>query len=991
MTPSVFRYNLDPTGVDPDNLVLGEIHQMEHRAVRAIAPKHGAFFAESLRITDTVTGVALVPGVQFYAAELYAMPSGRYGKEIDAVILIVDPNVADRITISYQALGGEFSTSAEAIMNMINNLNIDGRPVAWGAIVGKPDEFVPARHLHDLGDIYGFEYVVHALNRIESAILIGDVASHDSIYQYIDTANAATAANIELLRAAFNAHNTNMNNPHNVTAAQLGVYTYAETDQLLVPIKNAIQLHVSDKGNPHSTTAAQVGAYTKEEVAGMVNTLNNTIAAHANRTDNPHNVTPTQLNVYVKEETAYLDSLIWQAHNAHAANMNNPHGVTAQQLNVFVKEDTIYLDNLIWAAHNSHLADKSNPHNVTPAQLNVYTKEESAAVTNAISQALNSHATNGNNPHATTAAQVGAFTKAETTVMVDAVATGLAIHTANMSNPHNVTPAQLNVYIKEETNYLDNLIWAGINAHTSNMNNPHNTTAAQVGAFTKAEVNVMVDALNGGLAAHTSNMSNPHNVTAAQLNVFVKEDTLYLDNQIWAALNGHTSNGNNPHNTTAAQVGAFTKAEVQVMVDSLNNGLAAHTANLNNPHGTTAAQLNVYTREETNYLDSLVSQAVAAHTGNLNNPHGTTAAQVGAFTRAETTALTDALANAINGHAADKNNPHATTAAQVGAYTIAQIDGAFANVNNIQAATANRLAQLIANPDPFPQYLTAAEGNAAYVSNGTGIGQTGNVTRIGYDGNGKTKITIDATDFGNIAMEGWVTAQVNAVKTGVVNFVGAIPGAYVSESIYVRGIGTMEWTSTSNFTGYRCIEVGSHIHGSSRNPRGYELDMSGGLVPKGPYLGLWAWAIENSFVVSEADWYQYPHHFLFADYDASHFRLPDLRNMFIRGTGWNYETGTARNIGEYVGMSMQAHNHTASTDSSGDHVHGTAWGESGVNDARHGIYSTVRGIGSRATDGDNFEFATSTNGAHAHSVSVGSAGTLETRPESVSFTPRIHI
>jgi len=95
--------------------------------------------------------------------------------------------------------------------------------------------------------------------------------------------------------------------------------------------------------------------------------------------------------------------------------------------------------------------------------------------------------------------------------------------------------------------------------------------------------------------------------------------------------------------------------------------------------------------------------------------------------------------------------------------------------------------------DPHPQYLTPAEGNAAYaplshtnaadphsqyllktdaaggyVKQGGGIGQTSNAVKIGWSAGSKLKATVDTTDLGNIAFEGWV----NQLFT---NLVGAAP------------------------------------------------------------------------------------------------------------------------------------------------------------------------------------------------------------------------
>lgn len=278
MTPLIVRYPLDPTGTNPNNLVTGEIQNLTpNRNVRAIATLYGAFFTQSLVVTDTATNQVLTPGTQYYAAELYELPTARYGKEICAVILITDPTVSNQVSLQYQALGGPYGTSATAIVQQIENLQLDTRPVAWGDILDRPSEFPPAFHLHDIGDVYGFEYLVHAIDRVRDAIEVGDSAQFSQIYAYIDHINSVLTGSIASSFAAFQAHLNDFNNPHRVTPAQLGVYTMAQSDTNLAnainPVSAALTAHEADYNNPHHTTAAQVGAYTTAQVDAKLQAL----------------------------------------------------------------------------------------------------------------------------------------------------------------------------------------------------------------------------------------------------------------------------------------------------------------------------------------------------------------------------------------------------------------------------------------------------------------------------------------------------------------------------------------------------------------------------------------------------------------------------------------------------------------------------------------------------------------------------------------------
>ena len=65
-------------------------------------------------------------------------------------------------------------------------------------------------------------------------------------------------------------HINHKDNPHNVTALQVGAYTKEQTEERLsvkaAEANEELNEHKSDQTNPHNVTALQVGAYTKKEV-----------------------------------------------------------------------------------------------------------------------------------------------------------------------------------------------------------------------------------------------------------------------------------------------------------------------------------------------------------------------------------------------------------------------------------------------------------------------------------------------------------------------------------------------------------------------------------------------------------------------------------------------------------------------------------------------------------------------------------------------------
>ena len=184
-TPLVYKYPYDPTGVNSQNLVSEEKHTIPREDNRAFATLAGPFFTDSLVVKDA-SGNILKRKTDYVAFEYVSDPSEITGKEVCCAVLIKNSEIEGDVFVTYQAAGGPFSLNVEAITQAIANLEIDARTVAWGDILAKPDYFPPLRHLHDIGDIYGFEYIVNAIEDLRNAVLNGDTVSHSAIIRRID-------------------------------------------------------------------------------------------------------------------------------------------------------------------------------------------------------------------------------------------------------------------------------------------------------------------------------------------------------------------------------------------------------------------------------------------------------------------------------------------------------------------------------------------------------------------------------------------------------------------------------------------------------------------------------------------------------------------------------------------------------------------------------------------------------------------------------------
>ena len=191
--PTIPRFNVDLTGANLNNRVVGEPHALDVKAYRSIAPIYGPYYTESLVVVDASSSLSLIRDVHYKCLDVVGIPTAQTGKEICTIIVITAPTVSNNVIITYQALGGNYEHTHEAIKLLIDNLLIDNRPTFWPSIINRPTGFEPSHHLHRAGDMYGFEYMTVELERLKNAILLGDEIAHMEILSYVD-------ANIDALK-----------------------------------------------------------------------------------------------------------------------------------------------------------------------------------------------------------------------------------------------------------------------------------------------------------------------------------------------------------------------------------------------------------------------------------------------------------------------------------------------------------------------------------------------------------------------------------------------------------------------------------------------------------------------------------------------------------------------------------------------------------------------------------------------------------------------
>ncbi|WP_071058130.1 hypothetical protein [Pelistega sp. MC2] len=171
-------------------------------------------------------------------------------------------------------------------------------------------------------------------------------------------------------------------------------------------------------------------------------------------------------------------------------------------------------------------------------------------------------------------------------------------------------------------------------------------------------------------------------------------------------------------------------------------------------------------------------------------------------------------------------------------------------------------------------------------SGGTGLKSVSNGSYL-RGGPNNTLVTVSTAD---------VVTELKALS-----YYDNIPSNQTSPVIYVLGKGYLEWQTFGSWSGYASLGIGSYVTDTTVAPRSNTIELIGGVFSKTKYPALWAWAQANNHVVSSAVWKEKT--FKFLDLGGDNFKVPDMRDVFIRATGVDADSVNA--LGSYGQDQMQ--------------------------------------------------------------------------------------
>ena len=585
-----------------------------------------------------------------------------------------------------------------------------------------------------------------------NTIYIDSIGGSNKLYRW-DGFKYVEVSDSDNVTEAIDNHTKDFNNPHKVTAEQIGLGNVDNTADIDKPISTAVQEaldtvntkvteHTENKENPHGVTAEQIGLgnvdntadYDKpvskatqdeiDRIDGRIDTIDNSIGVPSGiaTLDGNGKLTDSQIpdktiNVLVGKlmsETEFKD----EEGNTYEPRTGVIYIDTVsgtEKIYRWNKYEYVEISNteLLEGALNSHVQDKNNPHQVTKEQIGLSEVTNDAQVKRSEMGTPEGVATlneNGKIPVEQLPGQVDEvfgidrFVSTKTDIPSSRLVIGSTyyvedekkIYTAISETEldEGATPDKGVIYSNRETNIIYR--WDG--AELVEIGNPIHLGEVAGTAYPGDKGKATTDKVN----AHVADFENPHQVTKEQIGLGNVDNTSDADKPISSA--------------------------VQEALDAVNKEVSEHKADKNNPHEVTKAQVGLGNVDNTADLDKPVSNAtqelvdntkkeldtkIDNHTSDFNNPHKVTKEQVGLgnvdntadinkpvsvaqqalvdSTKAELKKDIGDIEKDVTNHIADKNNPHEVNKLQVGLGNVDNTSDINKPVSTAQQAALDKL------------------------------------------------------------------------------------------------------------------------------------------------------------------------------------------------------------------------------------------------------------------------------------------------------------
>jgi hypothetical protein len=325
-------YEEDLTGTNPLNLITGEVHTLQVPGpddYYFIIPKAAPYFADSLVVTNHLTGVPYVENEDYLIGHLFIEAMSSIGRPIAGSIRFMKKTIQGQARLQYRTIGGQWGFSDAAILAELSNRQFNPLVRTWAQIDVLPALFPPLEHNQPVDSLVGSAEILKALEDLAAIIeASAEGASQSHITNY-NNPHRTTKVHVEL----GNVQNFAMATDAEATAgARSDLYMSPRGTLLQIQDKALIPLnsHINARGNVHGLVAADIN------LGNLPNFVKATPTMAVDITNDSSLMTPYTSSLLITQlldlpRIDALENLI----RDHIANHNNPHELTPAILGMY--------------------------------------------------------------------------------------------------------------------------------------------------------------------------------------------------------------------------------------------------------------------------------------------------------------------------------------------------------------------------------------------------------------------------------------------------------------------------------------------------------------------------------------------------------------------------------------------------------------------------------------------------------------------------------
>ena len=169
----------DPTGENPTNLFLNEVHtltEQNYRDYHYVVPKWAPFYAESIKLKVVLldgTEKPLELGIDYHLTHKFITASTSIAKgDICGSITFLDNELSGVLYIEkYQSLGGLWTATDEELTKIASSAQKNPRTTSWESVSGRPVHFPVVNHEYDLINLKGTNELIDAIDRLSLSVI----------------------------------------------------------------------------------------------------------------------------------------------------------------------------------------------------------------------------------------------------------------------------------------------------------------------------------------------------------------------------------------------------------------------------------------------------------------------------------------------------------------------------------------------------------------------------------------------------------------------------------------------------------------------------------------------------------------------------------------------------------------------------------------------------------------------------------------------------